>query len=77
MEPTPSTSTLIDPASVPSLPPHAAVPSVPERALASDPLPKQIVWAAVAVAVVLPFVLLLTVLALVASANYNFFTWME
>jgi hypothetical protein len=77
MEPTPSTATLIDPASIPSAPSHTAVPGVPYRAFAGKPLPPKIVWTAVILAVVLPAVLLLTLLMFVASANYNFFTWME
>ncbi len=77
MEPTPSSATLIDPASIPAAPSRAAAPAVPDRAFAGQPLPKQVVWAAVAVAAVLPVVLLVTLIVLVASVNYNFFTWME
>jgi uncharacterized integral membrane protein len=77
MEPTPSTATLIDPASIPSIPAHATAPAVPGRAFAGEPLPRQVVWAAVIVAAVLPVILLLTLISCVASENFNFFTWME
>ena len=77
MEPTPSTSTLIDPATVPSAPSRTGVLAVPERASATEPLPKQVIWATVIVAAVIPAILLITLLVCVWSANFNFFTWME
>jgi hypothetical protein len=77
MEPTPSTSTLIDPASIPSAPSRAGAPAVPARAFAGEPLPPRIVWTAVIVAAALPAILLITLLLCVWSENYNFFTWME
>ena len=77
MQPTSPSATLIDPASIPSAPSHAAAPAVPDRAFAGHPLPPQVVWAAVVVAAVLPAILLITLIVLVASANYNIFNWME
>jgi hypothetical protein len=77
MEPIPSTSTLIDPASIPSASPRPDVPAVPDRASATEPLPKLVVWAAVIVAAAIPATLLITLLMCVWSENFSFFTWME
>ena len=77
MEPTPSTSTLIDPASVPSAPSRTGILAVPDRASATEPLPAQVVWLTVVVAAAIPAILLITLLMCVWSENFNFFSWME
>ena len=77
MDQAPSTSTLIDPASIPSAPGPTSALAVPSRAFAGEPLPRQVVWAAVVLAAVLPAILLITLILCVVSANFNFFSWME
>ena len=77
MEQTPATSTLIDPASIPTAHAGTTAPAVPSRAFAGQPLPRTVVWAAIVVAAVLPIILLVTLVSCVASENFNLFSWME
>lgn len=77
MDQPPATASLIDPASIPMARSLASAPAVPDRAFAGQPLPPPVIWTAVIIAAALPIILLLTLLVAVASANYNFFNWME
>lgn len=43
----------------------------------SRPLPRSAFWAAVIVAAAVPFVLFVTVIAVLVSTNYNILEWME
>ncbi len=56
--------------------PSATVTTTPS-ANPSKPLPRAAYWGALIVAAALPLVLLVTLILVLVSTNYNFLEWME
>ena len=56
--------------------PSATVTTTPAT-VPSKPLPRPAFWAALLVAAGLPVLLLVTVVVVLVSLNYNFMEWME